>query len=413
MRPFAMDLGDRMLSLARGGQVLSSGPGVPTDTDSMAQLEDELARCIAGQPLNEGEHVWIASSARADTGNLASVIDAARRVGLPVDGFVDAAAVTVAALGTERSALVLEVGLHHVAVTVVERGPQARRRRAVVSNRGGMLALQEAWLNLISTAMVKRTRFDPLHNVVTEKQLHAALPELISQLVTAAGVTASATVGNERFDVELSRDQFAAAAQPVYREILRLLHELRPAGASMALVMPRSVATLPALRDTLQVFVGCELIALAEGFAAAATSLLDLPRSQDEQSVRLLRRLPASAQPVLAALVTREVLGGERAAGPAPSHVLFEGRAHALNGTLVVGRAPGASLSLTLPEGLAGVSRRHCSFVSEAGELLLFDHSRFGTFLNGERVSERARAHAGDKVRIGDPGIELSLITLS
>jgi pSer/pThr/pTyr-binding forkhead associated (FHA) protein len=65
-----------------------------------------------------------------------------------------------------------------------------------------------------------------------------------------------------------------------------------------------------------------------------------------------------------------------------------------------------------VPEGLAGVSRRHCTLVSEGGELVLIDHSRFGTFLNGERVSERARVYAGDRIRIGDPGMELSLISL-
>lgn len=378
----------------------------------MPALRATLARCLAEQPLKEGERIWIASSAKADARGLSAVVDATRGIGLPVDGFVDAAAVTVASLASERNALVLELGLHHVAVTAVERGAQARRRRAVVSTRGGFLELQEAWLALVSTAMVKRTRFDPLHNAATEKQLHELLPQWVSELSGAASVTASVTVGTERFDVELSRDQFAAAAQPVYREILRLLHELRPAGAAMALVIPRSVAELPALRAALQAFVGCELITLEEGYAAAATSLLDLPQAQDDQSVRLLRRLPVNPQASLEKLAVRETLGGERSTGPVPSHVLFEGRAHALTGALVVGRDPGAASSITLPEGLAGVSRRHCTFVSEAGELLLLDHSRFGTFLNGERVSERARAHAGDKVRIGDPGIELSLITL-
>jgi hypothetical protein len=32
--------------------------------------------------------------------------------------------------------------------------------------------------------------------------------------------------------------------------------------------------------------------------------------------------------------------------------------------------------------------------------------------VNGERVSERVRIHAGDKVRLGEPGIELSLISI-
>lgn len=412
-RPLALELADRALSLARSGQVLGSSTGIALDSASNESLRAVLNGSVAGTPLGEDERIWIATPARADARNLTAVIDTAREIGLPVDGFVDAAAVTVAALAPERNALVVELGQHHVAVTSVESGSQARRRRAVVSTRGGFLELQEAWLSLIGTAMVKRTRFDPLHDAATEQQLHAALPGMIRELGTAASVTATATIGNERFEVDLSRDQFAAAAQSVYREMLRLLHELRPAGAPMTLVMPEAVAALPALRDALQTFTGCELIAVSDGFAAAATSLLDLPSAPDEQTVRLLRRLPKKLRPELESLVARSALGGERVAGPAASHVLFEGRAHALTGVLRVGRAPGTTSAITLPDGLAGVSRRHCSLISEGGELILVDHSRFGTYLNGERVSERARLYAGDKVRLGDPGVELSLIALT
>lgn len=412
MQSFALEINDRALSIARDGRVLSSERGVSLDSAADEALAVDLTRRLAEHHPEQDEHVWIASAALADARNLSRILDVARGAGLQVDGFVDAAAVAVAALAPEKNALVLEVGLHHAAVTAVESGIQARRRRVVISRAGGATDLQEGWLNLIGTAMVKQTRFDPLQNAATEQQLNVALPGMMRELTNAASTKASVTVGSERFDVELTRDQFTAAAQPVYREIQRLLHELRPAGASVAIIMPVPIAALPGLRDLLREFVGCELIAVVDGFAAAATSLLDLPQPQDEQTVRLLRRLPTHAQSRLRELATSELLGNERAAGPAASHVLFGGRAHALGNTLVVGRAPDAPQSITLPEGLAGVSRRHCTFVSEAGELTLVDHSHFGTFLNGERVAERARVHAGDRVRLGDPGVELSLISL-
>ncbi|HEY0766500.1 MAG TPA: FHA domain-containing protein, partial [Steroidobacteraceae bacterium] len=344
---------------------------------------------------------------------LGALLAIARHLALPVDGFVDAAVVSAAALGGTGAAIVIELGLHHVAATLVEReGGPTCRRRALVSERGGLWQLYQGWLDLINTAMVRQTRFDALHDASTEQQLFDALPALARDALAGGVAAAALTAGGERLEVPLTRDQLAHAAQPVGREIARLLHELRPAGSALTLLVPQALTALPGLREALAQFAGCELVSLPVGFAAAATSLLDLPPRSAAEPVRLLRRLPPHVQPALAALAVREA-AGEPEAALTPSHVLLAGRTFALGGEpLVVGRAPGAAHAITLAEGLAGVSRRHCTFLREGVELLLLDHSRFGTFVNGERVAERARVHAGDQVRIGDPGVTLALIAV-
>jgi FHA domain len=472
VKPFVIELNDRAVALARDGEVLVSapsavfdgsgvdaaGPGAPgknawhalrrqprstssrhlssmlsqstagaSSARTFALVAAELSQHLAAHPPHDGDRVWIAVPVRADADGLGAMLGIGQNVGLEIEGFVDAAAVTVASISTSRSALVLELGLHHAGVTAVDGGgAQARRRRAVSSSLGGLVELYEAWLTFISTAMVKRTRFDPFTNADTEQQLFDALPALTREAGESGSTTAAVSNGDNRFEVSLSRDQFAEAAQPIYRELVRLLHSLRPAGAEVAIVMPETVAMLPGLREILQQFVGCEVVGVPEGFAAAAMSLIDLPEASAGESVRLLRRLPINEQPTLAAGVAREVLGRSGTRATAPTHVLFDGRAYALGTTpLVVGRTPVAPLSatteiqstllangLSLPDGLAGVSRRHCTFVRDGDELVLIDHSHFGTVVNGERVSERVRIHAGDKVKLGEPGIELSLISI-
>jgi len=42
---------------------------------------------------------------------------------------------------------------------------------------------------------------------------------------------------------------------------------------------------------------------------------------------------------------------------------------------------------------------------------VLVDHSRFGTWVNGARVKERATLRPGDRVRVGTPGVEFTLIS--
>jgi FHA domain len=481
VRYLALELDDRAVSLAAEGRVLSSAPsavfdgtsGGPmgvnawgevrlrpraistrhlgavltqraTSARSEALLEAELKVRLAQQPVADDERVWIVAPAQAEAVGLTALLGVTRRVSLHVEGFVDSAAITAAALGAEQTAIVLELGLHHAAATAVDcEGAQARRRRSLQTERGGLIELYQVWLALVSTTMVKRTRFDPLHDAVTEQQVFEAIPDLAVEAARTGSVTASVTKGVDRFEAVLTRDQFSQVAQPIYRSIVALVHQLRPAGVPVTIVVPQLAVQLPGLREQLEQFVGCELVSVPDGFAAVSTSLLELPEPQGVgAAVRLLRRLPLAAQmlpvngeapeePAVVAEshggardshgmdrqvhgVTREWLGQRRTGGPAPSHVLWDGRAYSLSSeSLVVGCGPSdSSRHITLPDGLAGVSRRHCTFVHDADELVLLDHSTFGTFVNGERVQERVRIHAGDRVQLGEPGVELALIAV-
>ena len=42
--------------------------------------------------------------------------------------------------------------------------------------------------------------------------------------------------------------------------------------------------------------------------------------------------------------------------------------------------------------------------------MLLEDHSTYGCYLNDERVAGRVTLVAGDRLRLGSPGVELQLI---
>jgi hypothetical protein len=452
MRPFAIELNDRAVSFARDGHVLSSAPSAVWDGSTgdlpganawsglrrhptaastrhlgsllsqpvvvdrtVALVAAELVRRLAVQAPTPEERVWMAVSARASTQGLSAMLAIARNLSLPVDGFVDSAVGAVAALGLERSAIVLEVGLHHAAATYIDRdGAQVRRRRTVMTERGGLTSFYQGWLELVSTTLVKRTRFDPLHDAATEQQLFDSLAGWARKAADDGSVNAVLTKGAERFEVALTRDQFAQAAQSLHREVVRMLHELRPAGAPVALVIPDVIGHLPGLREELEQFVDCELVSLPDGFAALATSLLDLPERASTDPVRLLRRLPVSVQQHAAAPVARELLSSRHAGSEAPSHLLLHGQVYALGTeSIVIGRLPAGPRTIALSDGLAGISRRHCTLAPEGDDLVLVDHSSFGTFVNGERVAERVRVRAGDRVRLGDPGVELTLVRVS
>jgi hypothetical protein len=359
-----------------------------------------------------GGAAWIAVSAAFSPRALSDVLAVVQSASLRVAGFVDAAVASVAPLGLSKPAIVLEVGLHHVAATAVECGPVVRRRRSIVSRGGGLLDIYQSWLDVVSAAMVLRTRFDPLHDAAVEQRLFGELQALAAQAVESGSttVTLDGPTG-ERHEVTVARDQFAAAAAARYRELERCLHELRRAGAPVAIVVPAALLGLAGLRERLETLSDCELIVVPDGWAAAVASQLPVP-DRAETQVRLLRRLPVATIVPQGDAPLRERLGERMRAGIEPTHLLHAGRALPLTPRgLTVGRE-GNGADITVSAGAAGVSRRHCTILRGGDGVVLVDHSRYGTWVNDERVSGRALLRAGDQVRIGEPGIGLALINV-
>ena len=165
---------------------------------------------------------------------------------------------------------------------------------------------------------------------------------------------------------------------------------------------------------------GVEVVLLpVQAAAAGALRERDAVRSP-AGALRFVTRLPRPRAP-------EGTVGGARGDPPAarrspapapgpgrrPTHVLLGSVARAITEEpLVVGH--GASLragrALRLEGETAGVSRAHCRLFESGGAAVVEDLSTWGTYVNGERVSGRAVLAAGDRIRVGSPGVELLLI---
>jgi hypothetical protein len=99
----------------------------------------------------------------------------------------------------------------------------------------------------------------------------------------------------------------------------------------------------------------------------------------------------------------------------APTHVLWEGIAHSIDpGPFLIGIAiPEGSRGLNLSGAVAGISRRHCTLRRIEGRVVIEDYSRYGSYLNGRRVEDKGFLRAGDRLRLGTPGIEVQLIEVA
>ena len=120
---------------------------------ALTRARAELRGRLAEANVDREAAVQVAVPPALPVAALAPLLGALRADGITVGGFHDAASLTVAALGLQRSTLVVQLGQQHVAAArvVVESG-EARTRALAVRRGSGAAALQQAWLQLASEA---------------------------------------------------------------------------------------------------------------------------------------------------------------------------------------------------------------------------------------------------------------------
>lgn len=331
----------------------------------------------------------------------------ARHIAMPVAGTVDSAVAACAELPARATVLHLDIHLHQAVLTRMQGAGLLRRVRVEVAPRVGIKSLHVAWAQLISEAMVRSTRFDPLHQAASEQQLHQRLPGWLDTLATQEAIDVSIDSDARAFTATLRREQFALAAEAYYAQLIELVHAGRVAGEAATLVLSARAAALPALRERLAAFADLELLILPDTApAAAAAARADEigPVEPPALATALQRRHPvAAADRVL-----------RRTGAAVPTHVVLNGRAHLIDERpLVIGLEDGPGRRLAISGPRAGISRSHCTLLRRDDVAVVRDHSRHGSFVNGERVDGEAVLGVGDRLRIGTPGIVLDLVAVA
>ena len=335
---------------------------------------------------------------------LGLLLGIAHRIGIAVGGVVDAAVAACAPLAVRSAVLHLDVQLHHTVLTRMEGGSVLRRRSVEIAPRAGLKVMHSAWSQLVSEAMVRRTRFDPLHQAATEQQLHDRLPQWLESLRAADSLDVTVDTDGGSFGATLRREQFSFAAEAWYAQIAELVRGGCRADESTTLVLSSRANLLPMLGERLAALPGVELQSLADTAAAesAAARAEEIGPAEPPVLVTALVRQQEAPMPVR-----------RRKAGMPATHAVYEGRAHAIDAEpLVVGAGAGSGRRLAVDESADGISRKHCTLTRRDGQALVRDHSRYGTFVNGERVEGEAELGAGDRLRVGTPGVVIELVAV-
>ncbi len=344
--------------------------------------------------------------------------------GLPVHGLVDTAVAAAhghrgqkllhldfhlhRAVLTELSANVPPPGAHDPRVTAV-------RRRVEVAEDAGLVALQDAWARRIAELFVHATRYDPLHSAEVEQALYRALPEWLARLRTEEVLEVTLGPAGRERSIELTRPDVVAAADDFYEGLRELVISAKRAGEGATLLLAHRAAELPGLERRLAGLRGVTPVRLEAG-AAAAGALAARDQIVPERAgdaggadpaaeplpfvVRLTYACEAPSEPA----APRPELSEARAR-PQPTHLVYEGLAYPITERdFVLGSALGGEPGLELE----GVAPEHCRVVHRDGRVWVEDHG--GSSLNGEPVAGSAPVEAGDRLRLGEAGVEVLFV---
>ena len=442
----ALEINDAGLLLARDGQVVAEEPGCAmldkrepqTGAAALARIrldplhaETRYWQDLGTAPLQRkaaaaGSHAEIAhaqlvalAGAAGGGGDtlyavppwytreqLAVLLGVAREAGLPAVGLVDAALAAAALEPAPAFALQLEMTLHRAVVTELEHAGALRRARSEVLPQHGWLALQQAWVDAIVAAFVRSTRYDPLHEAAGEQRLWDGLPGWLEAVERDGAVTVELPAVHATHAVEIGRQLLQDAVRGLCDAVAQSLQRARPAGGPLHLRVSHRWARVPGFMQRLAELRDCEVRVLPRGAAALGALAFERELRRDPAQLTLVQRLPVAPARGSPAPAASPV-----ALPDAPTHVVHLGHAWPLAGAaLHVGAAvPAGQRGLKVAAG-PGVSRVHCRLTRDAGGAWLEDLSTYGTFLNGERVGGRVALRAGDRLRLGSPGVGLELV---
>ncbi len=343
---------------------------------------------------------------------LGLLLGIAQELSIPVRGVVDAAIAGSQRPYPEHRLLYLDIHLHRVVLTSLEQGDSLVRSRVENVCRNGFVSIEDAWANVVADAFVHATRFDPFHVAATEQELYDHLPAWVDDLQSRPSLVVEMRTASSLYHTTLHREQLLRAIHTTLEQIKHRIMGIITTEGPVALQLTHRLNRLPGLFEKLGQRPDCKIIPLQQGAAAlGALRHANLIESSLDE-IPFVTQLPWQQTTPNNANPDRQSSRPETK--PRPTHVVYRGLAYPLGSQpFSLGRElpkERAGISLTGPP--EGISRLHCSIRVQGSDVLIEDHSTYGTYVNEHSIKQKSVLYAGDRVRIGTPGEELQLITL-
>jgi hypothetical protein len=382
------------------------------------QNNAEIASIHMGQ-------IWESVKARGDAiiiavpgfyhqDQLGILLGIGNELGLPIKGFVPIALAASNRPFPQKALFHLDIHLHRTEIIPLNQGEQLTCEDPITIAEKGLADLYRQWVEAVAAEFVRTTRFDPLHQAISEQELFDRLPVVLNQLQSNSAVDFEMTGRSGNYRITLTRELFINSGKPLFADIVglvqkQLAHHKIPTDG-VAIQLSHRIARLPGLKESLTAINDVFFIEPAAGAGAVGALRLwgQLSPHEFGQRVSFFTSRPWQSS------IQTEVFtaSDERRKTRQPTHILYKSIAYPLSETpLHIGLdlKPGES-GIRIEGQITGVSGNHCSVELLGGQAVINDLSTDGTFVDDIRVDQTMNLRNGQIIRMGTPGETLQLI---
>lgn len=201
---------------------------------------------------------------------LGILVGIAKQTPLQVNGLVDSALLTAAALPVAKTSLVMQQQLHQTLFSLVELNAGQLRvveTQAVAST--GSAQVLDALMHLSTDLFIEQCRFNPQHDAATEQLLYNALPQWLSSQPNSSTLQLDLNADGTAYTAKLTSDSLVAALAPIRSRLLEQLAALRQRAPEAELIACPTLAALPGLHDALRSQGSLSIVAVEQSLAVA------------------------------------------------------------------------------------------------------------------------------------------------
>jgi hypothetical protein len=368
------------------------------------------------QLQSHGDEIVMAVPSFYDREHLGLILGISQELGMPVKGFVPLSLAASSQVSPEKMLLYLDIHLHRIELIYLEQGEHLTLRDSATTAEKGLLNLYRKLVDMIAREFVRTTRFDPFHQAATEQELYDRLPGILSHFQHNSSMVFEITGGSTLYSITLERDSIIHKAESVYHEILRLIERMRnkrgKGHTSLALQLSHRLSSLPGCTEMLATLKDTQIIELDRGAAARGVPQIwhQLAAQGKNEGISFFTSRPWPRQQQ----TDDQLPSAEKAAQTGPTHLLYRSIAYPITDKpLTIGCAQDREQNdVTITGETAGVSSpKHCTIELHGREIILYDFSDQGTFVDEKRVKGSTALKLGQIIRVGTPGEHLQLIT--